>query len=64
MVNTSHTSVVAIRDVLKIAPYKESRNKLRRLTSHASETGAPSALSNIYFPEKKYVLKLKSVRVV
>lgn len=52
MVKNSHTSVAAVRNVLKIAPYQECRNKLRRLTSCAPETVAPSALSNNYFPEK------------
>lgn len=65
MENTSHTSVVAKRDVLKTLLYKESRNKLRRLASSASETVAPSALSNIYFRrKKKYVRKLNNVHVV
>ena len=52
MVKNSHTSVAAVRNVLKIAPYQECRNKLRRLTSCAPETVAPSALRNNYFPEK------------
>ena len=52
MVKNSHTSVAAVRNVLNIAPYQECRNKLRRLTSCAPETVAPSALSNNYFPEK------------
>ena len=58
MVKNSHTSVAAVRNVLKIAPYQECRNKLRRLTSCAPETVAPSALRNNYFPEKKYTLRL------
>ena len=58
MVKNSHTSAAAVRNVLKIASYQECRNKLRRLTSCAPETVAPSALSNNYFPEKKYTLRL------
>lgn len=64
MVNILYIFVVVIRDVLKIVLYKESRNKLRRFISYVLEIGVLFVLSNIYFFEKKYVLKLKSVCVV